>query len=78
MIDTDLGKAFQTDRAAIAAVSWASPPLRSLKADLPFITLTLQQRGETDAHIGLNAIFYALGFACATLSVNRALASYAG
>ncbi len=37
----------------------------------PLITLVLQQRGETDAHIGLNAFFYAAGFACATLTIDR-------
>jgi MFS family permease len=74
MIDTDLGKAFQTDRAAIAAVLLGVTAFAVAQGlTYPLITLTLQQRGETDAHIGLNAIFYALGFACATLSVNRAL-----
>jgi MFS family permease len=44
----------------------------------PLITLVLQERGETDARIGLNALFYAVGFAASTIGVNRALSLIRG
>ncbi|NTI26539.1 MFS transporter (plasmid) [Rhizobium rhizogenes] len=62
----------RTDRAAVTAVVLGVTAFAVAQGlTYPLITLVLQQRGETDAHIGLNAFFYAAGFACATLTIDR-------
>lgn len=74
MADVDLEEPAYTDRAAVIAVVMGVTAFAVAQGlTYPLITLTLQQRGETDALIGLNAFFYAVGFACATISVNPAL-----
>ncbi len=62
----------RTDRAAVTAVVLGVTAFAVAQGlTYPLITLVLQQRGETDAHIGLNALSYAVGFAFATLSIDR-------
>jgi len=62
----------RTDRAAVTAVVLGVTAFAVAQGlTYPLITLVLQQRGEADAHIGLNAFFYAAGFAFATLTIDR-------
>lgn len=72
MIENASTARIQTDRAAITAVVLGVSAFAVAQGlTYPLITLVLQERGEIDAHIGLNAFFYAAGFACATLTIDR-------
>jgi len=69
----------RTDRAAVIAIILGVTAFAVAQGlTYPLVTLVLQERGATDAHIGLNALFYATGFAIATMGVGRALSAIRG
>jgi MFS family permease len=69
----------RTDKAAVVAIILGVTAFAVAQGlTYPLITLVLQERGETDARIGLNALFYAAGFAASTIGVNRALSVIRG